>query len=253
MMHKDQLFPAISWPTLPQHVDQIQFPNITRATLAGITVAIAGNVLISLALNCQKLAHRRLECEREAECALEADKHRTPKRSIDRDVFRDAEDDGGTNTTTPVELRPSAHRPQEHDDSARPDSIDSVIPGVAFLETQPLLPPSSSTLSSTYGSNASDVTTIGRGSGQRKRGMLPRFWHKRSPDVARGTDHAHASATHAMLPVDVVPVYRTSKKDGRASPSGPKENVIHNGNEADYLKSKLWYVLPPHSDRRSPG
>ena len=36
----------------------------STASFIGIVVAISGNVLISLALNCQKLAHRRLERER---------------------------------------------------------------------------------------------------------------------------------------------------------------------------------------------
>ncbi|KAM6495715.1 Magnesium transporter NIPA domain containing protein [Amanita muscaria] len=36
-------------------------PRLTTATLTGILVAIAGNVLISFALNLQKLAHKRLE------------------------------------------------------------------------------------------------------------------------------------------------------------------------------------------------
>ena len=36
-----------------------------NASIIGIIVAISGNVVISLALNCQKLAHRRLERERE--------------------------------------------------------------------------------------------------------------------------------------------------------------------------------------------
>ncbi|KAH9938496.1 magnesium transporter NIPA-domain-containing protein [Fomitopsis serialis] len=39
-------------------------PQISRGTFAGIVVAISGNVVISLALNCQKLAHKRLEEER---------------------------------------------------------------------------------------------------------------------------------------------------------------------------------------------
>lgn len=42
-------------------------PHINRATFAGIVVAVSGNVVISLALNCQKLAHKRLEEQRAAE------------------------------------------------------------------------------------------------------------------------------------------------------------------------------------------
>ena len=34
-----------------------------RSTLIGVAISLAGNILISLALNCQKLAHVRLEQE----------------------------------------------------------------------------------------------------------------------------------------------------------------------------------------------
>ena len=37
----------------------IQLPELDKHTVIGVSVAIAGNVLISLALNLQKLAHRR--------------------------------------------------------------------------------------------------------------------------------------------------------------------------------------------------
>lgn len=36
-------------------------PKLTVRTLVGIIIAVTGNVLISLALNMQKLAHRRME------------------------------------------------------------------------------------------------------------------------------------------------------------------------------------------------
>jgi hypothetical protein len=39
-------------------------PTLTTQTVIGIAVAISGNVLISLALNLQKLAHKRLDVER---------------------------------------------------------------------------------------------------------------------------------------------------------------------------------------------
>jgi hypothetical protein len=40
-------------------------PRITTRTFIGIVVAISGNVLISLALNLQKLAHKRVEERKE--------------------------------------------------------------------------------------------------------------------------------------------------------------------------------------------
>lgn len=43
------------------------FPHFTTRTLVGIAVAISGNILISLALNLQKLAHKRVEREKAKE------------------------------------------------------------------------------------------------------------------------------------------------------------------------------------------
>jgi hypothetical protein len=43
------------------------FPHFTTRTLVGIAVAISGNILISLALNLQKLAHKRVEKEKAKE------------------------------------------------------------------------------------------------------------------------------------------------------------------------------------------
>ncbi|CAL1701564.1 unnamed protein product [Somion occarium] len=56
------------WPNSSHNGDTIdvKLPQLSKATATGISVAIAGNVLISLALNCQKLAHLRMEREREA-------------------------------------------------------------------------------------------------------------------------------------------------------------------------------------------
>jgi len=42
-----------------QRLDDL--PKLTVRTLVGIIIAVTGNVLISLALNLQKLAHRRME------------------------------------------------------------------------------------------------------------------------------------------------------------------------------------------------
>jgi len=43
---------------------EIEFPSVSRAMALGFTFAVAGNVLISFALNLQKLAHARLEAAR---------------------------------------------------------------------------------------------------------------------------------------------------------------------------------------------
>ena len=45
--------------SLPRHGSEIHFPELDKRTVIGVSVAIAGNIFISLALNLQKLAHRR--------------------------------------------------------------------------------------------------------------------------------------------------------------------------------------------------
>src|SRR5258707_14618979 len=45
------------------------------ASFIGITVAICGNVVISLALNCQKLAHRRLDEQRQQQLFYGSSSH----------------------------------------------------------------------------------------------------------------------------------------------------------------------------------
>ncbi|KAB5596252.1 NIPA-like protein 2 [Ceratobasidium theobromae] len=45
----------------------------TNATFIGVVVAVCGNVLISFALNCQKLAHRRIEAAYNAQHGLDDD------------------------------------------------------------------------------------------------------------------------------------------------------------------------------------
>lgn len=52
----DLLFLIIDEPT--------EVPSVSTASIIGVSVAILGNVLISLALNCQKLAHKRLDAEK---------------------------------------------------------------------------------------------------------------------------------------------------------------------------------------------
>lgn len=53
------------WSSILQYFGDGESDEVTNASIIGIVVAISGNVVISLALNCQKLAHRRLERERE--------------------------------------------------------------------------------------------------------------------------------------------------------------------------------------------
>ncbi|KAK7695567.1 hypothetical protein QCA50_000203 [Cerrena zonata] len=202
--------PVISIPThwstsIAQYGSTIglEWPNISHATVAGIAVAISGNVLISLALNCQKLAHRRLEAEREAAAKSAATEPSTTRSEISGDGYF----------------------------AATRHLNGSELPHL-ISETEPLLSPSTPGLEHTSNPRR-----------EVKRSFLSRLWRGRATRAARESDHAHVAATHVMMPVDVVTVNRTSRSNGRShDPKPDSDQDSYDGNESDYLKSKLWWL-----------
>ncbi|KAG8766496.1 hypothetical protein FRC12_006852 [Ceratobasidium sp. 428] len=79
-------------------------PKATTATFIGVAVAVSGNVLISFALNCQKLAHRRIEAAYTKEHAVddEAEQRR----------YGATESEPSVQVVSPVELVVSPSRSQ---------------------------------------------------------------------------------------------------------------------------------------------
>ncbi|KAL4241186.1 Magnesium transporter NIPA [Abortiporus biennis] len=213
------------WPTL-EDVDKIELPNLSRATVGGISVAIVGNVLISLALNCQKLAHRRLERDREEELEGSSKDSGGPTElpsdddNNDLDVF----------STPTRHVGRSSRQFDSGYDTLRPRSSS-----VAFVETQPLIQPSEATLSANYGSN-----TQGHVNASPKPSVIPQLWRTRAVNAASTADRGHIGATHAMLPVDVITIPQEGNVDSLAK-SSIKDHERYSGNESDYLKSKLWW------------
>lgn len=184
----------------------LEWPNISRATIAGIAVAISGNVLISLALNCQKLAHRRLEAEREVERKEAAAKSASNQPTTGRS------DISGDNYFA------ATRRPN-----------DSYSPHLSS-ETEPLL-----------ASSTSELEHIPKRKSEAKRSFFSRLWRGRAVRAAREADHAHVGATHIMMPVDIVTASGTPGSNGRSRHSKlDSDEDPYDGNESDYLKSKLW-------------
>ncbi|KAH9927128.1 DUF803-domain-containing protein [Epithele typhae] len=184
-------------PFLPSGIedsipDGIDLPQISTSTAAGIGVAIAGNVLISLALNCQKLAHKRLEDEREA--AAQA-----PRPLLSPDS--DGRTAGNSSTGELAQV--------------------SVVPAVV-VETEPLL------------GRAGRAETIPRA--QDRKWLF--FRRKTNPFGVKEADHAHLASTHALLPVDGVPVASNGSSPARRS----KDSSQAEPEESNYLKSKLWWL-----------
>ncbi|KAI9001310.1 DUF803-domain-containing protein [Trametes punicea] len=180
--------------------DGVNLPRITPSAAAGIGIAITGNILISLALNCQKLAHRRLEREREA--AAKELRRPKPQRSTSAPGERVSED-------RPTQFLSTTH--------------STPIAAVAVLETDSLL-------EHTSGTTESAVQTTPKPA---------RRWLFSHYNPARNADRTHLASTHAIMPVDIVPV--TSEESVRCDSDARKDD-LQNGSESDYLKSKLWWL-----------
>jgi hypothetical protein len=202
----------------PGSGQRIGWPIINTSTIVGISVAIAGNVLISLALNTQKLAHKRVE-----------------KANLQK--FRELQTANGTGHAHLNGNRPWPNRASveldEDDRIPEEDPSDDVFgattvgsPGESFaLETEPLI---GGLISSSYGAVSGPQPVCAQ-----------RAQRERRNSIREG----------AQSPVDFV--NETSIFSDLARARHPKfvgkqrGNALggDNGKEIDYLKSKLWYVL----------
>ena len=205
------------WRTVLEQSTIPGLPNLNRTTVAGIAVAISGNILISLALNCQKLAHRRLERERELKrVSGNGDEHSAPQNG--HGVKGNTEDDssqtlqdGESSSSIRYSLAQNVDHTQETE----------AVSASAVSETQPLL-------------THSNGISLMEDSGLRhqKRSLLARIF-----PWARQSDHAHLSSVHSLMPVDVVAVSPGSASEENSNKRCEEDN---RANESDYLKSKLW-------------
>ncbi|PCH41331.1 DUF803-domain-containing protein [Wolfiporia cocos MD-104 SS10] len=219
-------------PELPR------LPRISRATLVGIVVAVSGNVVISLALNCQKLAHKRLE------------QRRTEAQSFSPSSAGDSE------TIAP---RRGEHADGRDTPSASDDEgVGLTAPpttALALVETQPLLGAVSAPRSADYGTG-STASISGPRHAKKKRKVLSRLFRFRKDDRRpyHDVDAAHLATTHALMPVDVISVPPGRAHNGRdhirdtqvrtqeTQDGGDGEEDQQGGNESDYLRSKLWWL-----------
>ncbi|KAL5487821.1 hypothetical protein ACEPAI_5929 [Sanghuangporus weigelae] len=271
------------------------------ASFIGIIVAISGNVLISLALNCQKLAHKRLERERRSRHTSEDDRrdqgqsrgftgrnngfengngteptYTSSRRNVDmHDTDADDEDDDERTRVGESSQHHSPNSDAESDyegaipfpnSSSGRESPSPAPRGPSFrdtahsllVETQPLLLVSDRTVAPKgsvrggYGT-AIEIGNRSRGSSSEAgRGS----WRERN---ARTRSAPHlltrlvSSRAKKVIDMDIeataIPVdirvngedsgYSTPARQQRVKFAEPK---IHEENEGDYLKSKLWWL-----------
>jgi hypothetical protein len=222
----------------------IDLPEITTATGIGITVAISGNILISLALNLQKLAHRRVDLAR-AKAKLS---RRQPisngtggpiQAIVMNEVIQERGADGELLDEEDLD-RTLGNDEQDVFGGASPNS--SAATNRTYLETQHLLRPGD-------GSQRSYGVGHGRVAVEKKRfpkqTLLSRLFSirlrsKRPVDnVQRIDSNVIYGSSHSLGQVEEA---TPGLANGRARNGKNDTNkaVEKEGNESDYLKSKLW-------------
>ncbi|KAL1708509.1 magnesium transporter NIPA-domain-containing protein [Schizophyllum commune] len=196
-------------------------PELDTATVVGISVAIAGNILISLALNLQKLAHKRIERERNKQ--------------------RD-EESGSRTPDTPSERPYSQHEL----DSVLVDSPTSHLPD----ERQPLIPFPHETgaYSATSSGQSTPITSHAvRHKPSHLARLLARRENRRSlVDAIAPFPDRDAPGHVTQIPIDVVAeddlLTHTHKKASNGTPARKPPSSPVADNETAYLKSKLWWT-----------
>ncbi|KDQ64695.1 hypothetical protein JAAARDRAFT_52643 [Jaapia argillacea MUCL 33604] len=243
-MHIPNLIPEylhIPWPSIFQSDSTIvdKLPHVTMSTFIGITVAISGNILISLALNLQKLAHRRLEAEKVELAKASNDRNNKNQAGVNgtpgrrranfeaREVVREDEeedDEGGSLAGTELAVQ---------DAGGRNGDID-------IMDTEPLLAGETSSPRD-YGVNAGRRTPTSRNRAlSPPRTFISRFLPFRSGN--------RREPQRTLLPVDVTTAdelheqAKSRRKHKKHSAKGRgQDGAEDHAEESRYLKSKLWW------------
>jgi magnesium transporter len=203
--------PFTSRPTAggARGIGDIEFPSISRAMALGFTFAVAGNVLISFALNLQKLAHARLEAAR-AERGHGLDL--IGQEGAPTTDGEASETDGQREPCLPPELEREARVWNRN-------SFEASLHLGPRSETDPLMalpvtPDAEQILA---------VPTYGA--------LFP------------------STNENPVLPVECSPLRRRPKiaerpGTGVADEYANQQGSSYEAQESEYLKSKLWYALP---------
>jgi hypothetical protein len=215
------------FPSLTMGENYPILPRITTLTAIGIATAITGNILISLALNLQKLAHLRVEAEQLA------DYHKRPQN--------------GRNGSSRHGAEPSLDERQE-DEPEGNGAGSGVRTGsqtpTAASESQQLL---------TFPVREDNASADGYGTSPSVKSKKPArrpFWHLISPRKwrMRGPKGGHIEEADC-LPVEVITEEEASDTPTKPSPNGTGDSDRQDflddakeNNETQYLKSKLWWL-----------
>ncbi|KAH6915233.1 magnesium transporter NIPA-domain-containing protein [Coprinopsis sp. MPI-PUGE-AT-0042] len=200
------------------------WPSMSTTTFIGILVAITGNVLISFALNLQKLVHKRIE---EKYSASDAESpHKLDSRHPVSPLPEEEEEE------SLVEDQARRSRSQEGEESETPQNSESST----LLEVQPVVP---AVTVKDYGATSTASETTGP---HRDQAIPPRTFASRLVPFKLQTQNGVDAAP--ALPVEVVSeasaLQGLGKRQKTQKQFGNDSNV--DDNEGLYLKSKLWWL-----------
>ncbi|KAG8924183.1 hypothetical protein FRC02_010608 [Tulasnella sp. 418] len=215
----------------------------STASLIGIGVAIAGNVVISFALNCQKLAHKKLEEERKSREAVEEERSAPVRSRAGSDLERQgAGGYGSTRGRTENRWGSNSSRdPASQPLLVQPAERNHTHPGALQFYAQPITnspnsrPVRGSTLlsksSRRLSLTASPATPIPEESSRGTSSTASISGEEPGPQLTQ-------SPTALRLEV--------SFQNGHTKPSAPLESTPSSrfqsaSSETEYLKSKLWW------------
>ncbi|KAJ7667844.1 DUF803-domain-containing protein [Mycena polygramma] len=196
-------------PTAPHWLSALdlggKLPEMTTATFIGITIAISGNVLISLALNLQKLAHKRVEAEKlERRQATPTPKTPHPNGVSEAGGYFQGEE--GHSEDVPLQAAILVPQRPDYGSTSRPGSSSH--------------PPDDEI------------------SGSPKKTLLANLFRSKR----RRTTNGISSERTSLIPVDVITEgqvngARVPKRTAEVEPQDFEDE-----NESDYLKSKVWWL-----------
>lgn len=197
---------------------------MTTKSIIGITVAICGNVLISLALNFQKLAHKRLDMEKARERELQIRKNST------------------------VDMAVEERAPQETARS-QPSMQDHSSANVIVAETVPLLQHHTESFPTGYGSSSNVLAQPSNRKSDSRRYPIPVGRDNVSNLADVREDSESSDTTYKLSSVDGLvdsPLeYSDRLQNGKSTTGEGDDTMDEDWNESDYLKSKLWYATHP--------
>ncbi|PWN87102.1 DUF803-domain-containing protein [Acaromyces ingoldii] len=186
----------------------------SRSSLIGVAISLGGNILISLALNCQKLAHLRLQEQGQAE----AQTHDGAK-SGDEDENEDE-----------VE---QSHRP----------ALTSSSSSEADDETSRLL--KSPSKKSAYDSLSSSSSSVSTKRNRSRSGSLTNGGHGRYPSKAKHSKRpSHTSQSQAVIENggELGRDEEGDDEEGEGEEREEEEEGETPGPTAKFLRSKLWWL-----------